>query len=91
MEKWTWLNLDSRNLDNIEDNDKFKHFTSLTIFPKDNLHFIETSKEYMDMLTTNNNRFISVTYEDFLSACKKYCTNNRYEKWINYLKDRYII
>lgn len=75
----------------IEDNDKFKHFTSLTIFPKGNLHFVETSKEYMEMLTSHSDRFVSITYEDFILTCKKYCTNDKYIKWINYLEDRYII
>lgn len=75
----------------IVDNDKFKHFTSLTIFPKGNLHFIETSKEYMDMLTSNNDRFVPVTYEDFLTTCDRYKPNDRFNKWLDYLQERYII
>jgi hypothetical protein len=75
----------------IEDNDKFRHFTSLTIFPKGNQHFIETSEEYQNMLTNKSNRFISLTYEEFLSTCYKLKPNERFEKWINYLKKRYII
>ena len=75
----------------IEDNDDFKHFTSLTIFPKGNLHFIDISKEYMNMLTNNSDRFVPVTYEDFISTCKKYCPNDKFEKWLLYLKDRYIV
>jgi hypothetical protein len=75
----------------IEDNDIFKHFTSLTIFPRGNLHFIETTKEYMDMLIGNNDRFVPITYEEFLSTCKKHCPNDRFDKWLDYLEDRYII
>lgn len=75
----------------IEDNDKFKHFTSMTIFPKGNLHFIETSKQYMDMLVNNNDNFAPITYEDFLFTCNSYQPNNRFEKWLNFLEDRYII
>jgi len=75
----------------IEENGKFKHFTSLTIFPKGNQHFIETSEEYLDMLTNNDNRFVSLTYEDFLSTCDRFKPNGRFEKWINYLRKRYII
>ena len=75
----------------IRDNDKFNHFTSLMIFPKGNLHFIETSKEYIDMLTNNDDRFVPVTYEDFLSACDRHKPNVRFEKWLTYLQDRYII
>ena len=75
----------------IEDNDKFKHFTSLTIFPKGNQHFIETSEEYQNMLTDKRNRFVSLTYEDFLSTCDKFKPNEKFEKWINYLRKRYLI
>lgn len=75
----------------IEDQDRFKHFTSLTIFPKDNQHFAETSKEYIKMLINNNDRFVSVSYEDFFSACCRNRPNKRFKKWVNYLEDRYII
>ena len=75
----------------IEDNDKFKHFTSLTIFPKGNQHFIEASEEYQNMLTDKSNRFVSLTYEDFISTCDKFKPNVKFEKWINYLRKRYLI
>lgn len=71
--------------------DKFNHFTSLTIFPKGNLHFIETSKEYIEMLDNNDDRFVPVTYEDFLSTCEKYKPNERFGKWLKYLDERYIV
>ncbi len=74
----------------IEDNDEFKYFTSLIIFPKGNLHFMETSKDYMDMLTNNNDRFVPVTYEDFLTTCNRHKPNDRFDKWLNYLQERYI-
>jgi len=75
----------------IKDNDKFKYFTSLTIFPKGNQHFIETSEEYLNMLTNGGNRFVPLTYEDFILTCNKFKPNDRFEKWINYLRKRYII
>ena len=75
----------------IEDSDFFSYFTSLTIFPKGNIHFVETSKEYMGMLIRNNDKFVPVTYEDFLAACGKHCHNDRLNKWINYLADRYLV
>lgn len=75
----------------IENNKEFKHFTSLTIFPKGNLHFIETSQEYIDMLLKNNNTFVPVTYEDFFDICDKHKPNDKFEKWLNYLNERYII
>ena len=75
----------------IVDNDKFKHFTSLTIFPDGNAHFVETSKEYMKMLANNNDKFVPVTYEAFFNLCNKHKPNDRFGKWIDYLQERYII
>jgi hypothetical protein len=75
----------------LEDNKEYKHFSSLTIFPESNTHFIDTSKQYMDMLVHNNAHFIPVTYEDFLKHCKAHCPDNRYNQWINYLENRYLI
>ena len=59
----------------IEDKDKFSHFTSMTFFPKDNLHFTKVSKEYMNMLLRNENNFIPITYEHFFELLKKHCPN----------------
>ena len=75
----------------LSDSDKFKYFTSLTIFPKDNTHFIKTSKEYIDLLTNNKNKFLPLTYEDFFAVLRKHCPDNNYKKWIDYLTTRYIV
>jgi len=75
----------------LADSDKFKYFTSLTIFPKGNQHFIETSKEYIDLLVDNDKKFMPLTYEDFFAACIKHCPDNKYKEWINYLTTRYIV
>lgn len=73
------------------DSEKFKHFTSITLFPEGNTHFKHHSEEYMDMLINNNNKFIPITYEAFFDACLKHCPNNEYKEWIKYLSDRYIV
>jgi len=75
----------------IEDKDNFSHFTSMTFFPKDNLHFTKVSKEYMNMLLRNDNNFIPITYEHFFELLKKYCPNDNFRNWIDYLEMRYII
>lgn len=75
----------------LSDSSKFRHFTSLTLFPKDNTHFDKTSKEYIGLLTKNNNNFLPLYYEDFFAALNKYCPNEIYKKWIDYLVERYIV
>jgi hypothetical protein len=75
----------------LVDSDKFQHFTSLTLFPSDNSHFIKTSKEYIDLLIHNDNRFIALTYENFFALLNKYCPDDNFKNWIKYLTTRYIV
>lgn len=75
----------------LEVSNNFQYFTSLTLFPADNSHFINTSKEYIDMLIQNNNKFIALTYENFFALLDKYCPDDSFRKWIKYLTTRYII
>jgi hypothetical protein len=75
----------------LADSDKFKYFTSVTLFPEDNLHFIKTSKEYIDLLENNDRKFLPLTYEDFFAACIKHCPDDNYKKWLEYLTARYIV
>jgi hypothetical protein len=75
----------------LVDNDKFKYATSIILYPKENGHFTETNKEYCEMLVANDNKFISITYEDFLGYCKKHFPNDDFKKWIDYLYERHII
>lgn len=72
------------------DSNKFKHFSSLTIFPKDNQHFIHTSKEYASFLT-DENKFIALTYEDYFNICQNQCPDPEFKKWIDYLRLRYLV
>jgi hypothetical protein len=74
-----------------EDGDKYKHFTSLTLFPEGNIHFVRTSREYLDFLTKNENNFIPLMYESFFAILDIHCPDDVYQKWINYLKTRYIV
>lgn len=73
------------------DKDKFQHFSSMTLFPKGNTHFVACSREYMDMLVVNENRFVPVCYEDFLNACEIHQPSERFGKWIAYMRERYIV
>jgi hypothetical protein len=75
----------------LEDKDEFKHFTSVTIYPEGNTHFVEASREYMDQLARNDRKFVPVTYERVLAVCEKHCPDERYVKWIEYMRERYIV
>lgn len=75
----------------LMDSNKFKHFTSLTLFPADNIHFIKISKEYIALLTNNDKKFIALTYEDFFALLSKHCPDTNYKNWLDYLTTRYII
>ena len=75
----------------IEDKEKYRHFTSMTFFPMENQHFVKTSKEYMNMLLRNDNNFIPITYEHFFELLRKYCPNENYRNWIDYLEMRHTI
>jgi len=73
------------------DSEKYKHFTSITLFPEGNTHFKHYSKEYISMLNSNANKFVPITYEDFFDACLKHSPNQEFKKWIDYLVERYIV
>jgi hypothetical protein len=74
----------------ITDHNKFKHFTSLIIFPKGNTHFIEVNEVYKELLA-NTEKYLPVTYEDFIAMCREYTTDDRFKNWLNYLDERYIV
>ncbi len=52
---------------------------------------MKTSKEYIDLLNSNDNKFIALTYETFFELLNKYCPNDENNYWINYLTERYIV
>ncbi len=54
-------------------------------------HFAKITKKYTDMLTSNNDRFVPVTYEDFLTTCNRHKPNDKIGKWLDYLQERYIV
>ncbi len=75
----------------LADSDKFKHFTSVTLFPEGNSYFVQTSKEYIGLLSENYQKFLPLTYEEFFAACNKHCPDNKYSEWLDYLTKRYIV
>lgn len=75
----------------LHDADVFKYFTSVTLFPEGNSHFVKASKDYINLLSNNKQKFLPITFEAFFSACKKYCPDENYQDWLNYLISRYIV
>ena len=74
----------------IVDSNKFKHFTSVLLFPKANTHFITASAEFIKLLDKNDNKFIPITYEELFAVCEQHSPDNSYQKWLEYLRQRYI-
>lgn len=76
--------------ESIKQVDKIGHFTSITLYPKGNIHFSKTLPEYQTFLKEKNS-FIEITFEDFIAVLKKYSINSRFNNWIRYLEIRYLI
>ncbi len=75
-----------------KDNDKFKDFISLTIYPEGNKHFGEMSKEYVKFLKNDSKyKCQFLTYEKLFELLDKYCPNEQYKHWIDYMRERYIV
>lgn len=67
-------------------------FTSVLLYPSGNTHFKDHTKKYQQLLDLNRYlSFIPLTFEEFISASQKWCVNEKTEKWLQYLKDRYIV
>lgn len=76
----------------LEVNQAFKHFTSVILFPKDNLHFAYVCNTYKDFLKDEFARkFIGITFEDFIATGKRYVSRSEEGKWLGYLESRYLI
>lgn len=74
----------------IKQVDKIKHFTSVIIYPKGNSHFRKVLKEYQDLLSIPS-CIKGITYEELFDCFEKYSNSERFEKWIKYLRKRYLI
>jgi hypothetical protein len=75
----------------LHDNSKIKHSSSLLFYPAKNDHFTNVGEKYSGLLNKNKDKFILITYEEYFLACYKYCPNDMYKKWIDYLYERYIV
>jgi hypothetical protein len=70
----------------------FKEFTLITLFPEGNIHFQRISMEYKKFIKEEyENRIKFFTYEKYFEILDKYCLDIEFKKWIEYLKERYIV
>jgi hypothetical protein len=75
-------------------NDKFKHFTSITIYPEGNEHFGKVSEEYVNFLEKGHEyNCLFFSYEKLFDYIEnELCKNDeRYQKWIKWMRKRYIV
>ena len=68
-------------------------FTSMTIFPKANVHFYnDAMPKYKELLSdTGVNSFIPLTYEELFDLMKKYLKVENGNEWTEYLIRRYLL
>lgn len=79
-------------VESIKLQDKVKHVFSVLVYPQDNGHFVEACKNYRELLKPEGkNSFVPITYEKFFETCDHYCPNDKFRKWLEYMKNRYII
>lgn len=70
---------------------RFKHFTSVILYPRDNEHFANVCSSYESFFNENVNRFIGITFEDFIEAGLQCSIHDSAKQWLGYLKSRYLI
>lgn len=69
-----------------------ENFTSITLYPKGNVHFDNNAiPVYKELLTEiGKNSFVSITYEELFDLMEKYLNIDDSNNWINYLRSRYL-
>lgn len=71
---------------------RYKYFTSIILYPEGNDHFRNLIPVYRSFLNRGyESSFIGVTYEDFIKTARELTVDTEYLRWLQYLKDRYII
>lgn len=67
-------------------------FTSITIYPKANIHFHnDAMPEYYELLSeTGKDTFIPLTYEELFNLMDKFLNVENGKEWNMYLKQRYL-
>ncbi len=70
---------------------KYKHFTSIILYPSGNIHFNNIVAEYKTFLKPGHEHsFTGITYEEFIKAGRELTEDTEFIRWLQYLEDRYI-
>ena len=71
---------------------EIKKFTSITLFPSQNVHFSQdTIPKYQNFLTKEHYKeFVPLTYETLFKMIDKHLSVPKKEEWIKYLNERYL-
>jgi len=82
-----------------KNNEKFKDFISITIYPKGNKHFTKVGENYKKKFLDKDYKYrcLFFTYEDLFVLFDKHCKEmeqpkkGQYEHWIKWMRERYIV
>lgn len=73
-------------------NNQIDYFTHIHLYPKENGHFEKILPVYEQKLLTDKGRvsFGAVTFEAFFKEMEREYTDERFNQWVRYLKERYL-
>ena len=73
-------------------NKDIDYFTHIHLYPKENGHFEVVLPVYEKKLLTDKGRrsFRAVTFEELFMELGREYADERFAKWVTYLKDRYL-
>ncbi len=78
--------------ESMKQKDDVKHFISMTLYPSGNTHFKKAIPEYKRLLMKiKQDSFIPLTFEQLFEIYTKNNNNQKFNAWIEYLKERYLI
>lgn len=70
---------------------EIEDFTCIHLFPKGNKHFIDVIPKYKELMSDKGDRsFIDLTFEKLFGLLGKHYIGDEEQKWVEYLKSRYI-
>lgn len=77
----------------LKEEPKIHGFTSVTLYPQENVHFsMDAMPEYKEMLTDEYyNTCVPLSYENLFQLMDECLHLDQKEDWLAYLKRRYLI